>query len=229
MRIQSVSLPAAGMMIASLLLLGACASTDRIPKLVRTTNADFQKSFSDLTFKVLPAEQQVSLVIDRDGPGFSFEGGPSHYEALVLPGLVQPYFLQIDSVVVKTRLGYTGTLFFPVLTFLDANKQWIKTFDSLPYVTQTPFGKTNYMTVSLQISDELADARYVIIHTQDNKLDKAIGYYDGQDLMKSNSFSTMMIAPVDKPRWRYEFTTHGQIRLTAYSTPRIDKTPPVEY
>jgi hypothetical protein len=229
MRIQSVSLPAAGLMIASLLLLGACASTDRIPKLVRTTNADFQKSFSDLTFKVLPAEQQVSLVIDRDGPGFSFEGGPSHYEALVLPGLVQPYFLQIDSVVVKTRLGYTGTLFFPVLTFLDANKQWIKTFDSLPYVTQTPFGKTNYMTVSLQISDELADARYVIIHTQDNKLDKAIGYYDGQDLMKSNSFSTMMIAPVDKPRWRYEFTTHGQIRLTAYSTPRIDKTPPVEY
>jgi hypothetical protein len=229
MRIQSVSLPAAGMMIASLLLLGACASTDRIPKLVRTTNVDFQESFSDLTFKVLPAEQQVSLVIDRDGPGFSFEGGPSHYEALVLPGLVQPYFLQIDSVVVKTRLGYTGTLFFPVLTFLDANKQWIKTFDSLPYVTQTPFGKTNYMTVSLQISDELADARYVIIHTQDNKLDKAIGYYDGQDLMKSNSFSTMMTSPVDKPRWRYEFTTHGQIRLTAYTTPRIDRTPPVEY
>lgn len=226
MRIQSVSLPVFGLVFVSLLLLGACASTDRIPKLVRTTNADFHRSFSDMTFKVLPAEQLVRLNIERDGPGFIFEGGPSHYEALVLPGLVQPYILQIDSQVVKNRLGYTGTLFFPVLTFLDANKQWIKTFDSLPYVTQTPFGKTNYITVSLQISGELVDARYVIIHTQDDKLDKAIGYYDGQDLMKSNNFSTMMTAPVDKPRWRYEFTTHGQVRLTAYTTPRIDNTPP---
>jgi hypothetical protein len=95
-------------------------------------------------------------------------------------------------------------------------------------VTQTPLGKTDYMTVSLQISDELADARYLIIHTQDDKLDKAIGYYDGQDLMQSNSFSTMMTAPIDKPRFRYEFTTYGLIRLLAYTTPRIDKTPPVE-
>jgi len=211
------------------LLLGACTSTDLKPNLVRTTTVDFETSFSDMTFKLLPADEQVRLGINVDDPRFKFEGGLSHFEALALPDLAQPYFLQIDSEVVKDRLGYTGTLFYPVLTFLDANKEWIKTFDALPYVVQKPYGKVNYMTVTLQMSDRPVAARYLVIHTQDDRLDKAIGVYEGEQLLQSSGFNTMMTSPVDKPRWRYEFADHGWVRLTASVERKIDAKSAVEY
>ncbi len=201
--------------ILSLLLLSACASTDLKPKLVRTESVDFQKSFSEMSFKVLPAEERVRLKIDGTDSRFGFTGGASHYEALVLPDLVKPYILQIDSEVVRGGLGHPGTLFFPVVTFLDEKKEWLKTFDALPYVVQKPFGSANYMTVSLQISDELAAAHYIVIHTQDDKLNKAIGYFEGEAILQSSGFSTMMTAPVEKPRYRYEFAPLGWVRLKA--------------
>jgi hypothetical protein len=204
--------------ILSLLLLGACVSTDRTPKLVRTASIDFQKSFSDMSFNVLPAEERVRLEINAADPRFNFTGGISYYEALVLPDLIQPYILQIDSEVIWGKPGYAGTLFFPVVTFLNENKEWLKTFDALPYVVQKRYGNANYMTVSLQISDELAAAHYIVIHTQDDKLNKAIGYHDGEALLQSSGFNTMMIAPVEEPRYRYEFVPLGWVRLKASLT-----------
>jgi len=136
------------LIFAATLLLGACVNTDRTPHLVKTTPVDFKETFSDMVFKVLPAGQQVRLEFNRNDPVFSFQGGPSSYAALVLPDLPQPYVLRIDSEVVKTEIGNPGTLFFPVLTFLDAGKNWIKTFDSLPYVTQKPVSKTNYFSTN---------------------------------------------------------------------------------
>ena len=201
--------------VLSLLLLGACASTDRKPKLVRTASVDFQESFRDMSFKLLPAEELVRLQIDVADPRFEFTGGASHYEALVLPDLVQPYIVQIDSEVVWGGFGHNGTLFFPVVTFLDENREWLNTFDALPYVVQKPFDSANYMTVSLQISDELAAASYIVIHTQDDKLNKAIGYFEGEALFQSSGFSTMMTSPVEKPRYRYEFSPLGWVRLKA--------------
>lgn len=214
----------------SLLLLGACV-TDRTPKLVRTAPVNFQDSYSQMQFKVLPADEQVRLAINDQDPLFSFEGGLGVYESLALPDLTQPYVLQIDSEVVKRSDNPNGTIFFPVLTFLDAKKNWIKTFDALPYVTQKPIGKKNYITVSLQISDELAAARYVVIHTHKDKLNKAIGYYDGQELMQSSQFNTMMTAPISVPRYRYEFASQGWVRVTAFIPTEgdNDKKPSVEY
>ncbi len=219
MRIRTVVIRIWGFVaILSLSLLGACASTDREPKLVSTASVDFQESFSEMSFSVLPAEKLVRLEIDRADPGFNFTGGTSRYEALVLPKLAQPYILQIDSEVVRGRFMHAGTLFFPVVTFLDENKEWLKTFDALPYVVQKPFGSVNYMTVSLQISDELASARYIVVHTQDDKLNKAIGYFEGEALLQSSGFSTMMTAPVEIPRYRYEFVPLGWVRLKASLT-----------
>ncbi len=228
MRNQSVFLRITGLILFSV-LLGACASTDRTPKLVRTAMVDFDGSYKDMSFKVLPADEQVRLGIDADDPRFEFDGGVSHFEALVLPDLEQPYFLRIDSEVVKTRLGYNGTLFYPVLTFLDANKAWIKTFDALPYVIQKPFTGVDFMTVSLQVSDHLAGARYLIIHTEDDKLDKAIGVYEGEQLYKSSGFQTMMTSPGSKPRLRYEFAPQGWVRLVALGELEPEKKPAVEY
>jgi len=204
-------------LFAGLLLLGACSFTDRTPKLVRTAPVDFASSFADMSFKLLPPGKQVRLAVNDEDPLFHFEGGASHYEALALPDLAQPYLLRIDSEVLKSREHRYGAIFFPVITLLDENKNWIPSFDALPYVTQKPVTAKNYITVSLQISDEIAAARYLVIHTQEDKLNMAIGYYDGETLMQSNSFNTMMTAPLSSPRYRYEFISEGWVRITASS------------
>ena len=210
-------------LVSGPLLLSACASSDRAPKVVRTTPVDFQKSFEEMLFKVLPPEKQVRLAINDEDPRFSFEGGFSRYESLVLPDLPQPYLLKIESEVVKGAANYNGTIFFPVLTFLDADKKWIKTFDTLPYVTQKPVGAQNFIVVSIQISDELAAARYVVIHTQEDKYDKAIGREDGEILMLSRGYDSMMFAPYTKPRYRYDLAPQGWVRIKAFSVTKTEQ------
>ena len=206
-------------LFAGLLALGGCVSTDPEPVLVRSAPVDFHQSFEEMTFKVLPAQKQVRLAINDRDPRFGFEQGVSHYEALSLPELAQPYILRIDSEVVKTDAYRNGTIFFPVLTFLDADRKWLRTYDALPYVTQKPYDGRNYITVSIQISDELGAARYLVVHTQAEKLDLAIGRDRGKDLMQSRNFQTMMTAPITEPRYRYEFAPQGWVRIEASAPP----------
>ena len=205
-----------------MLLLGGCVSSDREPVLVRTTPVDFHQSFEQMAFKMLPADEQVRLSITDQDPRYGFKKGVSNYEALALPELAQPYILRIDSEVVKTDAYRNGKIFYPVLTFLDADKKWLKTFDSLPYVTQKPFDGRNYITVSIQISDELADARYLVIHTTPDMFDMSIGRDDGQDLIQSKNFTTIMTPLHTEPRYRYEFAPHGWVRIRA-SLPSRDE------
>ena len=216
MQIQAKRLRIQSVLIASLaaLLLGAC-STDYKPELVKTTPVTFYDSFSQMEFKDLPGEEELRVGIHYEDPAFRFEGGLSRYEALRLPALPQPYLLRVESEVVRDSSVDVGTLFYPVLTFLDGNMAPIRTFDSLPYVMQKETGRANYIVSLVQISDELAAARYVVIHTQDDKLDKAIGRDQGKDLMQSKNFDTMMFAPITAPLYRYEFAPDGWLRLKA--------------
>ena len=218
MRIHGVLVPA-----LAILFLSAC-STDLDPELVETTPANFHESFTDMSFKLLPAEEEVRLSINYEDPVFSFKGGLSRYEALTLPVLPQPYVLKIESELVRDGAFDVGTLFYPVLTFLDSNKSPIETFDALPYVTQKKAGREDYILALVQISDQLEAARYVVVHTQDDKLDKAIGRDGGKDLMQSNSYDTMMFAPSTEPLYRYEFAPSGWIRVMAVA-PTKSKAP----
>lgn len=205
-----------GVLVSALavLFLGAC-STDLDPVLVETTPVSFHESFAEMSFKQLPVEEEVRLSINYEDPVFSFRGGLSRYEALALPALPQPYVLKIESELVRDGAFDVGTIFFPVLTFLDSNKSPIRTFDALPYVTQKKAGREDYILALVQVSDQLEAARYVVIHTQDDKLHKAIGRDGGKDLMQSNSYTTMMFAPSTEPLYRYEFASSGWIRVMA--------------
>ena len=224
MRLKPASSSAlCALLLSVTLALGGCISSDREPVLVRPAPVDFYESFEQMTFKVLPPNEQVRLAINDSDPRFGVEKGVSHYEALALPDLAHPYILRIDSEVVKTDVYRNGTIFFPVLTFQDADKRWIRTFDSLPYVTQKPYDGRNYITVSIQISDELAAARYLVVHTQQDKFNKAIGRDDGQVLMQSKDFNTMLVPLHTEPRYRYEFAPAGWVRLKA--SPPSNKEP----
>ena len=102
-----------------LLALGACAGNS--PHYVVTVPGDCCDSFDTMAFKELPADKRVRLVIDSDDMGFKFEGGYSHYEALSLPEIAQPYILQIESEVVREGEDNKGKII--VSEGLDANYQ----------------------------------------------------------------------------------------------------------
>ena len=203
-------------LLASVLSLGACANHGVQPPVVIKAPEDFTHTFADMSFKQLPADEKVRLAINNEDPRFQFAGGDSFYEALSLPQLAKPYLIQVQSEVVTSSSDYHGEMFFPVLTFLDANKESMITVDSLPYVLQEPVTERNYMEASIQISDELANARYLVIHTQTDKLEMSIARGDGQSLLRSSGYQTMMFAPSTKPRYRVNFSLDGWVRLKAY-------------
>jgi hypothetical protein len=217
------------LLILGSLLLEGCLNTDLPPEIVKTAPVNFNESYDGMAFKLLPVDKKVRLAINEFDPNFRFEGGFSRYESLALPDLAQPYKLRIESEVVRKSIYGNGTVFFPVLTFLDANKKWIKTFDKLPYVTQKPYSGRNYILVYLQMSDELVAARYLVIHTQEDKFNMAIGSHDGQTLLQSSGYEQMMFAPSTKPRYRYNFVPEGWVRIKAFTPPEVDKAPPKEY
>ncbi len=204
-------------LVAGLLTLGACTSFGQNAHFVVSVPNDCCDTFDTMAFKVLPAEQKVRLAINSDDPNFGFEGGYSHYEALTLPELSQPYVLQFESEVVRGNKNHRGEIFFPVLTFLDANKQKIKTFDTLPYTLQTPFYGRNHIRSSIRVGAKLAAARYVVVHTQDDKLEQSIATGDGKTVLQSKGFGSMIYAPITAPRFRINFAAKGWVRILAYS------------
>lgn len=202
-------------LLAGVLSLGACANYDVQPPVVIKAPKDFTNSFADMTFKQMPADEKVRLAINNEDPSFQFADGDSFYEALSLPQLAQPYLIKVESEVVTSSTDYHGEIFFPVLTFLDTNKKNLLTVDSLPYVLQEPVADRNYMVASIQISDELAPARYVVVHTQNDKLHMSIARGDGQSILRSSGYQTMLFAPTTKPRYRVNFSPDGWVRLKA--------------
>ena len=198
------------------LLLGACAGFGDSPHYVVSPPGECCESFDEMAFKALPAKKKVRLSIDGEDPGFSFEGGYSRYEALLLPDLPKSYILQLESEVVRSAEDSRGTVFFPVLTFLDANKKKIRTFDSLPYTLQTPIYSRNHIRASVRISGELTKAKYVIVHTQDDKLNHALAISDGESLVRAGGFNTMVYAPLSDARYRINFAKIGWVRVRAF-------------
>ena len=202
-------------LLVGLLSLGACVNHGVKPPVVIKATEDFTDSFADMSFKQLPANEEVRLAINNEDSSFQFSGGDSFFEALSLPPLAQPYLITVKSELVTSSSDYHGELFFPVLTFLDVNKENILSVDSLPYVLQEPVTERNYMEASIQVSDDLAGARYMVIHTQSDKLEMSIARGDGQSILRSSGYQTMMYAPSTKPRYRVNFSRDGWVRLQA--------------
>ena len=125
--------------------------------------------------------------------------------------------LKIRSDLITSKSDLHGEILFPVLTFLDENKQFLLTLDDLPYVLKEPVTAKNYMQASVQISDQLAPARYLVVHTQDSKLDQAIAKGNGQSILQTGGYQTMMYAPQTKPRYRVNFSATGRVKVKAFT------------
>jgi len=219
------------LLLFSITALGACTTRAMNPPVVIKEAETFTNSFTTMPYQLLPADEEVQLVIDNQDSSFHFSGGDSFYEALTLPDLAQPYLIQVRSDLVTSKSDLHGEMLFPVLTFLDAGKQFLMTLDDLPYVLKEPVTARNYMQASVQISDQLAGARYMVVHTQDEKLDQAIAKGDGRSILQTGGYQTMMFAPQTKPRYRVNFSATGQVKIKAFtlgSEPE-SASPPVNY
>ena len=143
------------------------------------------------------------------------ETGRSYVEALVLPTLATPYQLAIASEVVHQRGDKHPSILFPVLTFLDENKNAIASFTDLPLRFDARVFRRSHMAVVMKIGDELAAARYALIHTDIAKQDYAVSTKNPERLLKSSGFDSMIYAPVSDPRYRIDFGPEGWIKLEA--------------
>jgi hypothetical protein len=68
----------------------------------------------------------------------------------------------------------------------------------------------------VRVSGELSKAKYVIVHTQDDKLDQALATSDGESLLRAGGFSTMLYAPLTDARYRINFAKNGWVRVLAF-------------
>jgi hypothetical protein len=203
------------LLLLSVTALSACTTRAMNPPVVVKEVETFTNSFLAMPFMLLPAGEEVQLLINNQDASFRFAGGDSYYEALTLPDLARPYVIKVRSDLVTTKSDLHGEIFYPVLTFLDTQKQVLMTLDNLPYVLKEPATAKNYMQASVQISDQLANARYMVVHTQDDKLNQAIAKGDGQSILRTGGYQTMLFAPQTKPRYRVNFSATGQVKITA--------------
>ncbi len=169
--------------------------------------------YQSLSYKYLPAGKRVRLAIDRHDQSMVFEGGKSFLEALVLPEVAIPYLLEIQSEIVVAGDENHARIFYPVLTFLDAAKQPIQTFSDLPAKFRTPLIRKANIRTAITVDQSLANARYLVVHTDASQLDYSISTKSPSKLLKAGNFSTMIYAPVSEPRYRVNFGPEGWIKL----------------
>ena len=169
--------------------------------------------YAKLSYKYLPAGKSVRLAINRDDQSMVFEGGKSFVEALVLPAVKTPYLIEVQSEMVVAGDERHGSIFFPVLTFLDANKKPIRTFNELPGRFRTHLSKKPQYRTAITIDQSLANARYLLVHTDASQLNYAISTKNPETRLQASGFESMLYAPTSKARYRVNFSAEGWVDL----------------
>ncbi|MFT5606906.1 MAG: hypothetical protein ACI9PZ_000705 [Parvicella sp.] len=183
----------------------------------KQTAAECCETLDSLQYKQLPLNEKVRLAVNRDDAIYHYaKDGSSFVEALALPLNAQSSLLEIEieSEIVHNRDLDEKHIFFPVLTFLDGNKKVIKTVDSETVSFQSPTFSKAFMRVVVRLTGDIRDARYVLIHTTEEKLDYAISKTDENLLLQTSGFDTMIFAPIKSPKYRVNFGSEGWMRVT---------------
>jgi hypothetical protein len=123
-------------------------------------------SFDELNYREIPYPADLDFSIDDHSPVFDFgRSGKSRFVAFKLPEVGTPYHLDLRSYFMRD--GTDGAVFFPLVTFLDAEKKPIYTSDAVELsfvdnlVSDEPLKpvRLRYMT---EVSPR---DRYIVIHT----------------------------------------------------------------
>lgn len=206
--------------ICSSALLGACANLSSVGTPTYSTKEVLYgaekccESLSSLTFKQLPLNQKVRLAVDSNDAVYHYAKDRSSFvEALRLPPNAQSSLLEIESEVVYDRNTKEKQIFFPVLTFLDADKQVIESVEANTVNLQLPLLSKGYMRLLVRLNGKLNEARYLLIHTTEEKLNHAVSKIEGSTLLQTKGFDTMIFAPVGKPRYRINFGLEGWVNV----------------
>lgn len=207
--------------VAVTAVLSGCSNHDYSTKEMMTANAGCcEGPYSQLVYKVIPANADVRLSVNGEDQVMDLPSGRSFVEALALPEYVRPYWLELQSEVVrsKTEGGKVRSLFFPVMTFLDENKQPIKTIDDAQYRYLTPLVGRDRIRMLIPMRDELVSAKYVLIYTTDRHLARGMSTSEPHKQLQTRKFNTMVFAPVPDAKYRIDFGPEGWLRLKTKSS-----------
>ncbi len=204
----------------ALSLAGGCANLSSIGKTRYTATEAIQTAgqccevIANLRFKQLPANKKVRLAVNRDDAIYHYaQGAASFVEALALPQNSQYSLLEIESEVVKNRDSRKRHIFYPVLTFLDENKQVIETIEDTERSLQSPLFARDHMRIAVRLNGNLANARYVLLHTTEDKLNYSLSKTETNELLQTQGFDTMIFAPVKDARFRINFGAEGWVKV----------------
>ncbi len=201
-------------------LMGGCAGMSSLGSSAysvqeaKNTAGECCETLSSLQFKQLPANQKVRLAVNRDDAIYHYAKGQSSFvEALTLPLNSQSSLIQIESEVVHNRDSSKKHIFYPVLTFLDADKKVIKTIDPSEASLQSPLFARAHMRIAVRLTGDIRDARYVLLHTTQEKLNYAISKTQESMFLQTGGFDTMIFAPIKDPRYRINFGAEGWVKI----------------
>lgn len=187
-----------------------------------------QNGYQALTYKHLPANRQVRLAVDRHDQSIDLDGGKSFVEALVLPRMPIPYRIDLQTEVQTAGDARGQSVFLPSLTFLDSTKQPIRTVNEMTSRYRAHTLKSPIIRSAMTIGNDLAHARYLLVHTDPANSGYSMAIRDSASRLKSGNFSTMVYAPVSPARYRVDFGEEGWVNLRvspSVKQPRIQRKP----
>lgn len=171
-----------------------------------------------------PVEQvsmpiDVMLTFDRSAPAYSFSTGKSFFRMIELPPNDAPYVLSVESHVSAPAGAFDrGTLFFPVLVFLDENRKllggkrsWI--FEAVRDLNDRLVG----IKASLAVRDRIQRARYIVIQTENAVLSKAFEVPSQIGLRTVPSGAGVTWMPTSRGGYSVPFGVEGRVRLWSSS------------
>ncbi|MEM7195762.1 MAG: MalM family protein [Pseudomonadota bacterium] len=174
-------------------------------------------SLSELGYKQLPANFKARLYIDSTDPVVSLDTGKSYVEAIALPDTEKPILLQIESFLQFRGNTSKPEIFFPAVTLLNEQFTPIAALHDLPFSYERPIFRPNRLRVVATLDGRLSDAKYVLIHTTDERRSQGMSSQFPHSVIKLKRFDTMIYTNPATPHGQIRFSDLGKINVLAYS------------
>jgi len=129
---------------------------------------------TEFDFRRATGPGSLKVSITGNDPVFSFEGaGKSYFSAFELPPTAKMVVIKSALIVGNPIISTQNFYFYPLVTFLDAQKKPILTSK----LEQLVYRKTNFENSYIELSQPVpSDAKFFIMHTSEQLLERQINF-----------------------------------------------------
>ena len=213
------------MVLIAAALMSGCAAMNRHwdqnpdkPELQLAQTPACCAGLSEVQFKQLPVNFRARLLLNQDDPVFDFDSGKSYMEALALPESDSPLLLQIESLVHYKNVPPQAHVLYPSVTLLDESYNTIGSLQDFPYEFDRPLFGPNRLKFVALLNGDYSKARYVLIHTSEERLSQGISSHDPYSVIRYDRFKSMIYSNPAQSHRQIQFSETGKINVLAYSS-----------